>query len=111
MFAQICVTALVQRGELNSVKTFWHRLREKEIIRHLAGAADNLIFASQKIAFCCYMTVLHTMRQWRNHTRAITGSARVEFISTWAVASPENEQNVLCLSIKPNAVFRFKTEI
>ena len=49
--------------------------------------------------------------QWRNHAREITGSARVEIISTRAVASPENEQDVLCLSIKPNDVFRFKTEI
>ena len=40
-----------------------------------------------------------------------SGSARVEFISTRAVASPENDQDVLCLSIKPNGVFRFKTEI
>src|SRR6218665_3283538 len=39
------------------------------------------------------------------------GSARVEFISTRAVASPENEQDVLCLSIKSNDAFRFKTEI
>src|SRR6218665_313973 len=44
--------------------------------------------------------------QWRNHARAITVSARVEFISTRAVASPENEQDVSCLII-----FRFKTEI
>jgi len=35
--------------------------------------------------------------QWRNHARAITGSARVEFISARAAASPENELGVLCL--------------
>src|SRR6218665_1303346 len=39
------------------------------------------------------------------------GSARVEFIYTRAVASTENEQDVLCLSIKSNDAFRFKTEI
>jgi len=39
------------------------------------------------------------------------GHARVEFISTRAVASQENEQDVLCLSINPNGVFRFKPEI
>ena len=49
--------------------------------------------------------------QWRNHARAITGSSRVEIISTRAVANPGNEQDVLCLSIKPNDFFRFKTEI
>ena len=46
--------------------------------------------------------------QWRNHARAIAGSARVEFISARAVISPENELGVLCLSITPNEVFCFK---
>src|SRR6218665_3827 len=48
-------------------------------------------------------------RQWRNHAREITGSARVEFISARAVISTENELGVLCLSITSNEVFRFKT--
>ena len=49
--------------------------------------------------------------QWHNHARAITGSARVEFISARAVISTENELGVLCLSrpIASNEVFRFKT--
>jgi len=47
--------------------------------------------------------------QWRNHARAITGSARVEFIPARAVISPENELDVLFLSITSNDVFRFKT--
>ena len=46
--------------------------------------------------------------QWRNHARAITGSARVEFISARAVASPENELGVVCISITNQDVFRFK---
>src|SRR6218665_392676 len=50
-------------------------------------------------------------RQWRNHARAITGSARVGFISARAVARPENEQGVLCLSIMNQGVFRFKTAV
>src|SRR6218665_800646 len=49
--------------------------------------------------------------QWRNHTRAITGSARVGFISARAVARPENELGVLCLSITNQDVFRFKTAV
>jgi len=48
-------------------------------------------------------------RQWRNYARAITGSARLEFISARAVTRPENELGVLCLSITSNEVFRFKT--
>src|SRR6218665_3534541 len=49
--------------------------------------------------------------QWRNHARAITGSARVGFISARAVARPENELGVLCLSITNQDVFRFKTAV
>src|SRR6218665_792237 len=49
--------------------------------------------------------------QWRNHTRAITGSARVGFISARAVARPENKLGVLCLSITNQDVFRFKTAV
>src|SRR6218665_4146869 len=50
-------------------------------------------------------------RQWRNHARAITGSARVGFISARAVVRPENELGVLCLSITNQDVFRFKTAV
>jgi len=37
------------------------------------------------------------LKQWRNHTRAITGSAPgwIYFCPGWA--SPENEQCLLCL--------------
>src|SRR6218665_1025618 len=66
-FAQICVTALVQRGESNSVQTFWHRLREKDIIRMFCRwlsktAADNPIITSEKMTFYYHMTVVYTMR-------------------------------------------------
>src|SRR6218665_2574198 len=69
--------------------------------RHLQTKKSS----KKKFPYNCWPT------QWRNHARAITGSARVGFISARAVARPENELGVLCLSITNQDVFRFKTAV
>ena len=59
----IDLLSIVQRGKLNSVQTFWHCQREKDIIRMFCWllnkvAADNPTFTSEKMTFCRYMTVM-----------------------------------------------------
>jgi len=52
----------MQRGELNSAQIFWHRQREKGIIRMFCRwssktATDNPIFTSEKMTFYCHMII------------------------------------------------------
>src|SRR6218665_3881890 len=71
----------------------------------------SLLFPLNGYISAPYFVEFACLAQWRNHARAITGSARVGFISARAVARPENELGVLCLSITNQDVFCFKTAV
>jgi len=49
--------------------------------------------------------------QWRNHTRAITGSARDEFISAWVEPVLKMRVSLMLICIWPNEIFLLRTAV